>query len=40
MTPSTRLSRADALRRLDAIAGHTKPGPDSARELINTGRKR
>ncbi len=39
MTPSARLRRADALRRLDAIAGHTKAGPDSAKDLINAGRK-
>jgi prevent-host-death family protein len=39
MTPSTRLSRAGALRQLDAIAGHAKPGPDSAKDLINAGRK-
>jgi prevent-host-death family protein len=39
VTPAKSLSRAEALRRLEAIATQAKPGPDSARELINAGRK-
>lgn len=37
---ATRLSRTEALRRIDGIAAQAKPGPDSAKELISAGRKR
>lgn len=39
MEPTQSLSRAEALRRLDAIAAQARPGADSAKDLINAGRK-
>lgn len=39
MTPSVRSSREEALRRLEAIAAQAKPGPDTAKDLINAGRR-
>jgi prevent-host-death family protein len=38
--PVASLNRTQALRRIDDIAAQAKPGPGSAKELINAGRKR
>jgi prevent-host-death family protein len=40
VTPVARLTRTEALRRIAAIAGQVGTGRDSAKELINAGRKR
>jgi prevent-host-death family protein len=37
---ATRLSRTEALRRIEGIAAQAKPGPESPKELINAGRRR
>lgn len=34
-----RLSRAEVLNRMDALAARAQPGPDSARDLIRAGRR-
>ena len=39
VVPRRKLSRADALQRLDALAASVKPGRESARDLINAGRR-
>ena len=39
VAPAKSLSRAEALRRIEAIAAQARPGPDSAKDLINAGRK-
>ena len=38
--PAPRFSRREVLRRIDALAARAKPGPDSAKDLINAGRRR
>ncbi len=39
VAPASSLSRAEALRRIEAIAAQAKPGHDLAKDLINAGRK-
>lgn len=39
VSSTPRLSRADVLQRIDALAARARPGPDSARDLINSGRR-
>ena len=39
VSPGPRLSRADVLQRLEELAGRVKSGSDSAKDLINAGRR-
>ncbi|MDP3071479.1 MAG: type II toxin-antitoxin system prevent-host-death family antitoxin [Opitutaceae bacterium] len=40
MKPVAGANRAAALRRIDVIAAQTRPGSDSAKDLIVAGRRR
>lgn len=39
VAPAARHSRAEVLHRLAEIAAAAQPGPESAKDLINAGRK-
>ncbi len=39
IAPAPGLTLAQALQRLDSLANESKSGPDSAKDLINAGRR-